>query len=160
MARFAVASIVRLVAITPVPHTPPEIVLGVINVQGWIMPVVNLRRHFRLPARALGPNDQLLFVHAARRPVALVIDAATEIAALADQDAIAEEKILAHLECIAGLVKGVDGLMLLHNLDRLLSLTAPHPHWHPRSVSQGCDQPARGDIGRRPIAGGQPANRS
>jgi purine-binding chemotaxis protein CheW len=85
---FAVARIVRLVEITPVPYTP-EIVLGVINVQGWIKPIVNLRRRFRLPERELGPNDQQLLMHTAGRPVALVIDAVTEIATLADQDAIA-----------------------------------------------------------------------
>jgi purine-binding chemotaxis protein CheW len=72
---FTVARIGRLVEITPVPHTP-EIVLGVIDVQGWIMPIVNSRRRFRLPERKQGPSDQLLLVHTARRPVALVIDIA------------------------------------------------------------------------------------
>jgi purine-binding chemotaxis protein CheW len=41
----------RIVEITPLPNAP-EIVLGVINVQGRLMPVVNLRHRFRLPERA------------------------------------------------------------------------------------------------------------
>ena len=40
------------------------------------MPIVNLRRRFRLPERKLGPSDQLLLVHTVSRPVALVIDIA------------------------------------------------------------------------------------
>src|SRR6266511_2681319 len=48
-----------------------------------------------LPERELGSNDQPLLVHTARCPVALVIDAVTEIGTLADQDAIAGGKILA-----------------------------------------------------------------
>ena len=38
-----VERIVRMVDITPVPKTP-EIVLGVINVQGSVIPVVDIRR--------------------------------------------------------------------------------------------------------------------
>jgi purine-binding chemotaxis protein CheW len=121
----AVQRIVRMVEITPVPHTP-EIVLGVINVQGWIVPVVNLRRRFRLPERELHLSDQLLIAHTSRRPVALVIDAVIEVITLAEQDVIAGEKILPHLEYVAGVVKGADGLILIHDLDRFLSLDEEH----------------------------------
>ena len=41
----------RIVEITPSPNAP-AIVLGVINVQGRLIPVVNVRRRFCLPARA------------------------------------------------------------------------------------------------------------
>jgi purine-binding chemotaxis protein CheW len=121
----AVERIVRMVEITSVPQTP-EIVLGVINVHGWIMPVVNLRRRFRLPEREPHPHDQLLIAHTSRRPVALVIDAVTEVVTLAAQDVVGGEKILAHLEYVAGVVKGGDGLILIHDLDRLLSLDEEH----------------------------------
>src|SRR6266545_6813431 len=117
----AVERIVRMVEITPVPQTP-EIVLGVINVQGWIIPVVNLRRRFRLPEREPHPGDQLLIAHTSRRPVALVIDAVAEVITLAEQDVIGGEKILAHLQYVAGVVKRGDGLVLVHDLDAFLSL--------------------------------------
>ncbi len=58
--------------------------------------------------------------------MALVIDAVTEVANLAEQDAILAEKILAHLPYIAGMAKRVDGLILIHDLDRFLSLDEEH----------------------------------
>jgi purine-binding chemotaxis protein CheW len=58
--------------------------------------------------------------------VALVIDAVIEVITLAEQDVIAGEKILPHLEYVAGVVKGADGLILIHDLDRFLSLDEEH----------------------------------
>jgi purine-binding chemotaxis protein CheW len=41
----AVERIVRMVEITPLPKAP-QIVLGVVNVQGRIVPIVNIRKRF------------------------------------------------------------------------------------------------------------------
>jgi purine-binding chemotaxis protein CheW len=117
----AVERIVRLVEITPVPHTL-EIVLGVINVQGRILPVVNIRRRFRLPARELHPSDHLLIARTSTRTVALVVDAVSEVVTLSDQEVVTGEMILAHLDYVTGVVKRPDGLILIHDLDRFLSL--------------------------------------
>lgn len=117
----AVERIVRLVEITPVPHTP-EIVLGVINVQGRILPVVNIRRRFRLPARELRLSDHLLIARTSKRTVALVVDAVSEVVTLPSHEVVTGEKILAHLGYVAGVVKRPDGLILIHDLDEFLSL--------------------------------------
>lgn len=117
----AVERIVLLVEITPVPHTP-EVVLGVINVQGRILPVVNIRTRFRLPARELHPSDHLLIARTSKRPVALVVDAVSEVVTLSSYEVVTGEKILAHLGYVAGVVKRPDGLILIHDLDELLSL--------------------------------------
>jgi len=117
----AVERIVRLVEITPVPHTP-EIVLGVINVQGRILPVVNIRRRFHLPARELYPSDHLLIARTSKRTMALVVDAVSEVVTLSGHEMVTREKILAHLGYVAGVVKRPDGLILIHDLDEFLSL--------------------------------------
>jgi purine-binding chemotaxis protein CheW len=52
-----VERIIRAVEITPLPQAP-EIVLGVINVQGRIIPVVNTRKRFRLPECDIRLSDQ------------------------------------------------------------------------------------------------------
>ncbi len=44
----AVKRIIRVVEITPLPKAP-DIVLDVVNVEGQIIPVVNIRKRFRLP---------------------------------------------------------------------------------------------------------------
>ena len=47
---LAVERVVRAVEVTALPEAP-EIVLGVVNVKGRIVPVINVRRRFRLPER-------------------------------------------------------------------------------------------------------------
>jgi purine-binding chemotaxis protein CheW len=117
----AVERIVRMVEITPVPKAP-EIVLGVVNVQGSVIPVVDTRRRFRLPARVPRLSDQLLIARTSKRPVALVVDAVTEVITLSGQEIVPGETILAHLDYVTGVVKSPDGLILIHDLDSFLSL--------------------------------------
>jgi purine-binding chemotaxis protein CheW len=117
----AVERIVRMVEITPVPHTP-AIVLGVINVQGWIIPVIDIRKRFRLPAREPQLSDQILIARTSRRRVALVVDTVIEVVPLSAQEVVMGETILAQLDYVTGVVKRHDGLIIIHDLDRFLSL--------------------------------------
>ena len=65
----AVERIVRVVDVTPVPDAPP-VVLGVINVQGRVVPVLDLRVWFGPPAPELDLNDKLIIAHGATGAVA------------------------------------------------------------------------------------------
>ena len=117
----AVERIVRMVEITSIPRTP-EIVLGVINARGRIIPVVDIRKRFCLPAREPHPSDQLLIARTSKRGVALVVDAVSGVVALSSQEVVWGETILADLVYVTGVVKRPDGLILIHDLDRFLSL--------------------------------------
>jgi purine-binding chemotaxis protein CheW len=68
----------RMVAITPVPEAPPWVV-GVINVHGRVVPVLDLRWRLRLPAREPGLDDRLLIVQVGGHTLALVVDRVTEV---------------------------------------------------------------------------------
>jgi purine-binding chemotaxis protein CheW len=70
----AVERIVRAVEVTPLPDAP-EIVLGVIDVHGRVLPVVDMRRRFHLPARAIDPDDQFIVAQSSTIAVALPVDA-------------------------------------------------------------------------------------
>ena len=113
--------VVRMVAITPLPNAP-DIILGVVNYQGRVIPVINVRRRFRLPEREIALTDQLVVAHTARRPVALVADAVLDVIASSAQNLIATENILPKVEYVDGVVKLTDGLILIHDLDKFLSL--------------------------------------
>lgn len=116
-----VERVVRAVYLTPLPDAP-EIVPGVVNVGGRIIPAINMRRRFRLPERDIALTDQLVIAHTRQRPVALVADAVDGIFEYAEPDIVGAEIILPGLEYIDGVVKLGDGLILIHNLDRFLSL--------------------------------------
>jgi purine-binding chemotaxis protein CheW len=117
----AVERVVCMVEITAVPQTP-QIVLGVINARGRIIPVVDIRRRFRLPTREPHPSDHLLLARTSKRGVALVVDAVSEVVSLSNREVVSGETILAHLNYVTGVVKRPDGLILIHDVDRFLSL--------------------------------------
>lgn len=117
----AVDRVVRMVAITPLPNAP-DIVLGVVNFQGRVIPVINMRRRFHLPEREIALTDQLVVAHTARRPVALAADAVLDVIACPAQSLIAAEEVLPNIEYVEGVVKLADGLILIHDLDKFLSL--------------------------------------
>jgi len=113
--------VVRMVAITPLPKAP-DIVLGVVNIQGRVIPVINMRRRFCLTEREITLTDQLVVAHTVRRPVALVADAVLDVIACSARSLIAAEKVLPNIEYVEGVVKLKDGLIIIHDLDKFLSL--------------------------------------
>ncbi len=117
----AVERVVRVVGVTALPKAP-DIVLGVVNVQGRIIPVINLRRRFRLPEREIALTDQLVVAHTARRPVALAADAVTGVLEYSAREAAGARDIVPGIEYVEGVVKLADGLVLIHDLDKFLSL--------------------------------------
>lgn len=117
----ATERVVRMVAITPLPNAP-DIILGVVNFHGKVIPVINMRRRFGLPEREPSLFDQLVIAYTARRPVALVADAVLDVIAYDAQSRIAAEDILAGVEYVEAVVKLADGLIFIHDLDRFLSL--------------------------------------
>lgn len=110
-----------MVEITPLPKVP-DIVIGVVNVQGRVVPVFNIRKRFRLPEREVAITDQLVLAHTAARLVALIADAVTGIVECQPEDIAAAESILPGMEYVAGVLKLKDGMVLIHDLDTFLSL--------------------------------------
>lgn len=117
----AVDRVVSMARVTPLPKAP-DVVLGVIDVQGKIIPVIDMRRRFRLPEREAALTDRLIVAHTARRPVALAADAVAGILEYPGHDVIAAEGVLPGVEYVEGIVKLDDGLILIHDLNRFLSL--------------------------------------
>lgn len=109
------------VEITPLPKAP-EIVLGVVNLRGRVIPVVNIRKRFRLPEREIELSDQIIIAHTSKRPVAILADSVTGILELPQRELIAGREILPKLDYVEGVAKLADGMVLIHNVDTFLSL--------------------------------------
>ncbi len=121
----AVERVVRAVEVTPLPDAP-EIISGIINVQGRIIPVVDMRARFGLPARETALADQIVLARTSRRPLAFFVD---DIQGLVEssEDALADASdIVAAPGAIAGVLKFKDGMILIHDLERCLSLEQEH----------------------------------
>jgi len=115
-----VERVVRIVAITPLPAAE-EFIRGVINVQGEIMPVVDLRRRFGLAERPDELSDQLIIVRCDKRSFALVTEGTCEVREYTREQLTEEAEIHPHLPFLSGVVKLPDGLILLSDPESLLS---------------------------------------
>ncbi|RKP46458.1 chemotaxis protein CheW [Trinickia fusca] len=116
---------VRIVDITALPKAP-GIVLGVINVAGRIIPVVDVRKRFGLPERGIVASDQLLIARTSTqlsaRTLALWVDAVEGVVAWA-ADRVPAAVPGHETEYVTGILRLSDGLVLIHDLGQFLSLT-------------------------------------
>ncbi|HYT87347.1 MAG TPA: chemotaxis protein CheW [Gemmataceae bacterium] len=115
-----VRELLRAVTLTPLPQAP-AIVEGIINVRGTIVPVLDIRRRFRLPARAPEHTDHLIVASAGGRLVALRVDHALEVTRLAAANVDRAEAVLPGVDYVAEVAKCPDGLVLIHDLQTFLS---------------------------------------
>jgi purine-binding chemotaxis protein CheW len=111
----------RVVAITPLPEAPP-LVLGVVDLAGDVVPVIDVRKRLGHPHRPVRLSDHLLLADTGRRRVALLVDEARGVIDLGPDDVAPAGEIVPGLDLIGAVVKLADGLVLIHDLGRLLSL--------------------------------------
>jgi purine-binding chemotaxis protein CheW len=117
----AVERIVRAAEVTLLPNAP-AIVFGAIDLQGRVIPVLNIRRRFQLPEREIGVTDQFVIARTSSRAVALVVDETLAVIDY-DQSAVIDlSRVAPGLEQFQGVVKLEDGLVLIHDLEKFLSL--------------------------------------
>lgn len=126
VSRFAlpaglVREVVRAVAIAALPKAPP-IVEGVINFRGTLVPVLDVRQRFSIAPAPLAPEQHLIIAQAGTRLVALRVDRALDLVVV-DEDAVeSAARVAPGTEYVAGIAKLPDGLLVIHDLDRFLSL--------------------------------------
>lgn len=76
-------------SVTPIPHAPSD-VLGVLNLRGAIVPIIDLRTRFGLPPSERTPLTVIIVLTVERRgrvrDVGLVVDSVSDVADLKSND--------------------------------------------------------------------------
>jgi purine-binding chemotaxis protein CheW len=116
----SIREVVRIVTITQVPETPP-IVEGVINLRGSLVPVVDIRARFKLPAKAVELSDQLVVAVARSRVIAIRVDQVIDLVTPAESDIEDVKQVAPNSTRIAGVAKLPDGMVMIHDLASFLS---------------------------------------
>ena len=109
-----------LPTIAPLPKAP-IIVEGVVDVGGTVVPVLDIRRRFGLPAKAPHPADHLVLALAGSRNIALRVDRVLGIEDVDPKDIEDATKITPRVEYVAGVAKLPDGLVVIHDLSTFLA---------------------------------------
>jgi purine-binding chemotaxis protein CheW len=124
--------IIRAVEICPLPKAP-EIVAGLINVQGQAISVLNIRKLFRLPEIETNLSDQIIIAHTLKRMVAIPVNDVSGVSEYEEQDFISSEELFPGIEYLEGVAKLKEGIVYIYDLERFLSLNEmavidPLPH--------------------------------
>ncbi len=112
---------IRAVAITPLPGAP-AIVIGIIDLGGVVIPVIDTRGRFNHPPRDIRLSDHLVIATAGKRTIALLVDETTGVLEASPDNRTPADDIAPRLELVDGAIRAKDGLILIHDLERLLSL--------------------------------------
>ena len=117
-----VREVVRAVSIARLPDAP-QVVEGVVNVRGTIVPVLDIRARFNLAPKAVEPSDHLVIALAKRRLVAIRVDRVTDLMVLERSEVEDLTVAVPGSNFVAGVAKLSDGLLLIHDLATFLSVT-------------------------------------
>ncbi len=120
LALSSVERVIRPVEVTPLPKAP-EIVSGIINMQGAIVPVFNVRKRFHLPEKEIGAGDQMIVARTSGRTVSFGVDGVEGLLEMPHDGIVPHGDIHPELEYVEGVVKLADGMALIHDLERFLS---------------------------------------
>lgn len=112
--------VVRAVEITALPEAP-AIVCGIINYRGTVLPVIDIRSGFHLPQRDLRLSDQFIIVQTAVRRIALLVDTVIGDIEKNPGDVIPPSDLIDGVEFLIGVIKLEDGVMLIPDLDKILT---------------------------------------
>lgn len=115
-----VVEILKLQKIYSIPDLP-DFLAGVINVRGEVIPLLDLRRRFNIHGTA--KKGRIITVQCDGEKIALLVDEIEEIISLEHEDIIAPPTIFKGVktEYLTGLGKKEDRIIILLNLDRLLT---------------------------------------
>ena len=113
---------------TPIPNSP-DFVLGVTNLRGSIVPIIDLRRRFELAAQDFEPTTVVIVVKVESpsqdRTVGMVVDGVSEVYSVGQEEIQAAPNFGSNVDTcfIKGLATVDERMLILLDIDRLLNET-------------------------------------
>lgn len=118
----AVREIIRMQTITRVPRTP-DFVEGVINLRGKVIPVVDLRKRFRLVIAEQSAENRIVVVDISGQDIGVIVDAVTEVLRIFEDSIEPPSTVITTAESkyLMGIAKLEDRLIIMLDLECVLS---------------------------------------
>ena len=116
-----VREVLRSAEVVPVPGAPDS-VLGIINLRGSIVPVIDARVRLGLPVACTEAPSRVLVMESDRQPVGLRVDSVAEVMRLRPEEfeptpAVGQGQ---KAPFVRGVARGDDGFIVLVDVDKLL----------------------------------------
>ncbi len=115
-----IREIILMKPITRLPQVP-DAIEGLINLRGSVIPIVNLRKRFGLPARPFDDETRTIVVTVQDRTVGCIVDEVTEVMRISGDQVQPVPISMAALarRFIAGLARLDDRLLIILDTDKL-----------------------------------------
>ncbi len=117
-----VEGIIKMQAITAMPHVP-EFVEGVTNLRGDVLPVIDLRKRFRMQTAEVTQETRIVVVEMGDHKVGVVVDAVSEVLRVSEESIEPPSPVVTTVDTsfINGIAKVDERLIILLDLARVLS---------------------------------------
>lgn len=116
-----VQEVLRLTEIAPVPGAPPA-VMGIINLRGNVVTVIDTRELFNLPANALTEQTRIMIVDCNKVTVGLLVDSVAEVVNIDNSEIDAAPSVGSddNSRYIQGVYNMNGEILILVDLDKLV----------------------------------------
>ena len=117
-----VQEVLRVSEIAPVPGAPPYI-LGIINLRGNVVTVIDTCSRFGLPPTEIDDSSRIVIIESEQQVVGILVDAVAEVVDLTDSEIdsapnVGNEESSRYIQ---GVASRDEGLLILVDLDKLLT---------------------------------------
>jgi purine-binding chemotaxis protein CheW len=118
-----IKEIIKTLKLTAIPKAP-DFIEGVINLRGVVIPIIDMRKRFDLPAlKGDNPKSRIVIVSIEKKIVGLVVDEVKEVISLNIKEIKPPPRMLEGIntEFIMGVYKYHEDLLMIIKLDSLLT---------------------------------------
>ncbi len=117
-----VQEVLRVSEIAPVPGAPPY-VLGIINLRGNVVTVIDTRGRFGLPSTEVDDSSRIIVIESEKQVVGILVDAVAEVVELRSNEIdvapnVGNEESSRYIQ---GVATRESNLLILVDLNKLLS---------------------------------------
>src|SRR6185437_3973350 len=116
----SVRRVIRSVEITALAKAP-AIVLGIIDLQGEMVPVISMRQRLGFSEPEPSVTDQMVIAETTKRSVALLVNSVTGVIERKPEEITAAREIVPGAKYVKGVARLADGILFIYNLENFLS---------------------------------------
>lgn len=108
--------------VTKVPNAP-VFIDGIINLRGDIIPIVNLKKRFNIPEKAVDSDTRIIINNIKGKDIGFIVDEASQVIKIDDTDIEDAPDIIkgSDRQYISGVGKVNDQIVILLNLEKILN---------------------------------------
>ncbi|MBV2090073.1 MAG: chemotaxis protein CheW [Candidatus Thiodiazotropha sp. (ex. Lucinisca nassula)] len=117
-----VQEVLRVTEIAPVPGAP-SYVLGIVNLRGNVVTVIDTRKRFGLPSVEVSDNSRIVVIESDKQVVGILVDAVAEVVELREDEIDAAPNVGTEESSryIQGVATQEGRLLILVDLNKLLT---------------------------------------